>query len=63
MISEEFNASKADKCTYYTVAKDGIAVIINKSNPLDSISLADLKNIFDVDAGDNAIKTWAKISK
>ena len=63
MISEVFNESKASNCTYYEVAKDGIAVIINKSNPLDSISLADLKNIFDVDAGDNAIKTWAKISK
>ncbi|MDD6995444.1 MAG: substrate-binding domain-containing protein [Candidatus Borkfalkiaceae bacterium] len=63
MISEAFNSSKASNCTYYEVAKDGIAVIINKANPLNSISLADLKNIYDCDAGDNAIKTWAKVSK
>lgn len=63
MISETFNVSKADNCTYYEVAKDGIAVIVNKANPLDNISLSDLKNIYDVDAGDNAIKVWADISK
>lgn len=63
MISEVFNVSKADNCTYYEVAKDGIAVIVNKANPFDSISLEDLKNIYSVDAGDTAIKTWAGVSK
>ena len=63
MISEAFNPSKADNCTYYEVAKDGIAVIVNKANTFDNISLEDLKNIYNVDAGDAAIKVWADVSK
>lgn len=63
MISEAFNSSKADNCTYYEVAKDGIAIIVNKVNPIENISLADLKNIYDTDAGENAIKTWANVAK
>lgn len=63
MISEDFNPSKADNCTYYEVAKDGIAVIVNKENTYDSISLEDLKNIYNKNAGDSAIKTWADVSK
>ncbi|MBO5091991.1 MAG: substrate-binding domain-containing protein [Clostridia bacterium] len=63
MISEAFNPSKADNCTYYEVAKDGIAVIVNKANTFDNISLEDLKNIYNVEAGDAAIKTWAGVSK
>jgi len=63
MISEAFNSSKAANCTFYEVAKDGIAVIVNKANTFDNISLEDLKNIYDVDAGDNAIKVWADVSK
>ena len=62
MISEAFNSSKADNCAYYEVAKDGIAVIVNKANTFDNISLEDLKNIYNVDAGDAAIKTWAGVS-
>ena len=63
MISEAFNPSKADNCTCYEVAKDGIAVIVNKANIFDNISLEDLKNIYNVDAGDAAIKTWAGVTK
>lgn len=63
MISETFNSEKADNCTYYEVAKDGIAVIVNKANTLDSISPEDLKNIYNAEAGDAAIKTWADVSK
>ena len=57
------NPSKADNCTYYEVAKDGIAVIVNKENTFDNISLEDLKNIYNVEAGDAAIKTWAGVTK
>lgn len=39
MISEAFNPSKADNCTYYEVTKDGTAVIVNKANTFDNISL------------------------
>ena len=63
MISEKFKIEKAENCTYYEVAKDGIAVIVNKENPLDNISMEDLKNIYNVDAGDAAIKVWADVSK
>jgi phosphate transport system substrate-binding protein len=40
-----------------TVAKDGIAVIVNESNPIESISLAELEAVF---AGD--VDNWAAIS-
>ena len=61
MISEAFNKEKAASCVSYEVAKDGIAIIVNKKNPLDSISLEVLKNIYDVDAGDAAVKTWSQV--
>ncbi|MCL2150182.1 MAG: substrate-binding domain-containing protein [Dehalococcoidia bacterium] len=58
MISEEFDLGKAPTCTVYTVCNDGIAVIVNKSNPLDNITMAQLRNIYDVDAGASAIIKW-----
>ena len=50
MISAEFNLENAPSCAYYTVAKDGIAVIVHKDNPLNDISLEQLKNIYDAEA-------------
>ena len=47
MISAEFDGQNAPSCTYYTVAKDGIAVIVHKDNPLDNITMEQLKNIYD----------------
>lgn len=63
MISEEFKSTKAPSCTHYTVAKDGIAVIANKNNPTENITMAQLKAIYNVDAGDQAIKVWKDITK
>lgn len=63
MISEPFTQSKAESCTSTVVALDGIAVIVNASNPLNNISKADLATIYNVDAGDAAIKTWAGLNK
>jgi phosphate transport system substrate-binding protein len=63
MISEEFNLEKAPSCTHYIVCKDGIAVIVHKDNPLDSISMEQLKNIYDAEAGDNAIFKWNIVLK
>ena len=60
MISEEFAAEKAPSCIHYIVAKDGIAVIVNKSNPLDDISSEQLKNIYDAKAG---AMTWDALIK
>jgi phosphate transport system substrate-binding protein len=63
MISEEFGQAKAPSCTYYIVCKDGIAVIANNGNPLENITLAELKTVYDVDAGANAITTWDALIK
>ena len=62
MISEEFNSSKAASCTPYTVCKDGIAVIVNKNNPLDSISKTDLATIYNPKA-ETPITTWSQLIK
>ena len=63
MISEEFNLEKAPSCTDYVVCKDGIAVIVHKINPLDSISMEQLKNIYDIDAGSDSITKWNALIK
>ena len=63
MISEEFNIEKAPSCTHYVVCKDGIAVIVNKDNPLDSIAIEQLKNIYDEEAGTNAVTKWDALIK
>lgn len=62
MISEVFKPAKAEGCTYYEVCMDGIAIIVNSANPIENVSLATLKNIYDVDAGENAVKTWKQAS-
>jgi phosphate transport system substrate-binding protein len=61
MISEEFNSEKAPGCTYHIVAKDGIAVIVNKANPLDDITLEQLKNIYSAE-NRSALK-WSYLIK
>jgi len=63
MISEEFNMEKAPSCMVYTVCKDGIAVIVNKDNPLENIAMEQLKNIYDDEAGTNAITKWSDLIK
>lgn len=63
MISETFNSEKADNCTSYEVAKDGIAVIVNKANTNDNIALDTLKNIYNCEAGDSAVTKWDQVGK
>ncbi|MBQ4510165.1 MAG: substrate-binding domain-containing protein [Clostridia bacterium] len=63
MISEAFNSEKSPNCTYYEVAKDGIAIIVNNKNTYNNISSEDLKKIYDVDAGEKAITVWAQVTK
>ena len=63
MISAEFNQQDAPSCTHYIVAKDGIAVIINNENPLDNITMAQLKDIYDEEAGENAVTKWNELIK
>jgi len=61
MISEEFNLEKAPSCTDYVVCKDGIAVIVHTNNPLGDITMDQLKNIYDVEAGVDAITKWSDL--
>jgi len=63
MISEEFNLEKAPSCIAWVVCKDGIAVIIHKANPLDNITMEQLKNIYDAEAGTDAITIWNALIK
>jgi len=56
MISELFSLEKAPSCACYEIAKDGIAVIVNKENPLDSITMEQLKSIYDEKS--NSITKW-----
>lgn len=62
MISEGFKEEKAPGCTYYEVAKDGIAIIVSKENKVDDLPLATLKKIYDCDAGADAVKSWDKVN-
>lgn len=59
MISEEFTQSKAASCTYKTVCKDGIAIIVNKKNTAENITKAQLSDIYSPDS--NSITTWQQI--
>jgi len=61
MISETFSSEKAPSCTEYVVCMDGIVVIVNKNNPLDTISMGQLKNVYDAEAGLNAITKWSSL--
>lgn len=49
--------SKGVEINKITVAKDGIALIVNEANPLDSIALEEVELIFSGDAAD-----WSAIS-
>lgn len=63
MISEEFQETKAPSCTYQTVAKDGIALIVNPKNPVEGITKAQLANIYNPDKGEDAITKWSDLLK
>jgi phosphate transport system substrate-binding protein len=61
MIAEEFGPEKAPGCVHYMVCKDGIAVIVNMRNPLNNITIEQLRNIVDRDAGAQAITRWSQL--
>jgi len=64
MISKEKKADDdAPSCVATAVARDGIAVIVNKENTLDNITLEQLKNIYDCNAGSNQVTVWNQIIK
>jgi phosphate transport system substrate-binding protein len=59
MISEEFHLDKSPSCRCYEVCRDGIAVIVNRNNPISNMTLEQLKLIYDETTG--AIKWDAMI--
>lgn len=61
MISEEFTQSKAASCTYSTVCKDGIAIIVNKSNTATSITKSQLSDIYNPEKTDSSITKWNQV--
>ncbi|MCL2819722.1 MAG: substrate-binding domain-containing protein [Oscillospiraceae bacterium] len=61
MVSEVFNSERAPSCTFTNIARDGIAVIVHKDNPLTSITMEQLRGIFDGEAGAAAITTWSSL--
>lgn len=64
MISEVFNSTKAPSCVFYTVAKDGIAIIVNKENIYNNITKVQLKNIYNSEEADaTKIKFWSDLEK
>lgn len=63
MISKTFKQTDAPSCNSAEVAYDGIAVIVNKENPLDNITLEELKSIYDIDAGEKALTKWNQLVK
>ncbi|MCR5028065.1 MAG: substrate-binding domain-containing protein [Fibrobacter sp.] len=46
MASRNLKASEKEVLTGLTIARDGIAVVVNNQNPLSNISLADLRGIY-----------------
>lgn len=63
MISEVYDSSKVEnELTAYTVAKDGIAVIVNTQNTYSNISFDDLSTIYDSTA-ENPITVWNQLSE
>lgn len=61
MISEVFSPERAPSCVFMNIARDGIAVIVHNDNPLDNITMEQLKGIFDGEEVSNAITTWNEL--
>jgi phosphate transport system substrate-binding protein len=59
MISAVFNPENAPSCTFFNVAMDGIAIIVHKNNPLDNITLEQLRNIYDDEV--NVAARWSDL--
>lgn len=46
MVSRDLKDSEKEKLKHLTIALDGIVTIVNKNNPLDNISLEDIRSIY-----------------
>ena len=56
MSSRELESYEKELLEYEAFAKDGIAVIVNEENPLENLSLEQLKEIFD-----GSLKNWDEL--
>lgn len=56
MSSRELKTEEAEKLNRYVLAIDGIAVIVNKNNPIDSLASQDITNIYT-----GVITQWADV--
>lgn len=58
---EEIDKAKANGIDFveFTVAYDGISVVVNKDNPVDSITVAELKKIWEKDS---KVKKWKDVN-
>lgn len=56
MCSREFEDYEKELLSYETIARDEIAIIVNKENPLEDISLEQLKRIYG-----GKITEWRKL--
>ena len=63
MISEVFDPVRRNtpSLTAFEVAKDGIAVVVHESNPLDNITVEQLRNIYDSEADADAVTVWNQL--
>ncbi|MCD7727089.1 MAG: substrate-binding domain-containing protein [Ruminococcus sp.] len=57
MASRELESYEEELLEKKTIAKDGIAVIVNKDNPLDSVTIEELNELFT-----GAISDWSGIN-
>ncbi|HLS53950.1 MAG TPA: substrate-binding domain-containing protein, partial [Tissierellaceae bacterium] len=46
MVSRQLNEFEREDLLYETIALDGIAIIVNKENPIDNLNLEELKSIY-----------------
>jgi phosphate transport system substrate-binding protein len=61
LLAEKFNPDLAPSCAVLTLCMDGVAIIVHKDNPLDNITMEQLRNIYADDAGANAITRWNQL--
>ena len=56
MCSRDLKPDEAQKLTATVVARDGIAIIVNKKNPIDDLALADVRRVYS-----GEVKSWREI--
>lgn len=58
MASRELESYEKELLSYDMIARDGILITVNKENPLQDISIGQLKDIYD-----GTVKEWEQLNK